>query len=1077
MNDSASTAPGTPVTIAVLDNDSDPDVGDVLTIQSVSTPSNGTATIVSGQVQYTPTPGFTGPTDTFTYTISDGHGGTATATVTVTITVSNRPPIARNDTTTNLWAMNPDFEASTAGWDGTLATVTRMTGPACNLASAKVSADPGAPFYRAWGPVGTLSGNTAGRVVTVGGWVRGEGSSVGRSFKMFANVFGSGAGAEVTASSYTLTAEWQWVSHTAVIAAPDQTGIQAFFQREGDPVVAGEYFYFDGAKAEGGPITTPSATPVTVAVLADDCDPDNDALTVTAVGSTPNGVAVINGDGTITFTPNLGFSGVATLTYTISDGRGGTSTAQVSVTVAAPANRPPVAVDDSATTTVDTPVTINVLVNDSDPDGDTITVSSVQPVSTHGTVVIVGGQPKYTPNAGFTGFDIFEYTISDGRGGTATANVVVTINPAPNRPPVAVDDSATTNVDVPVTVSVLTNDTDPDGDTLTVTAVGSATNGSVVLVAGQPKFTPNAGFIGTGTFEYTISDGRGGTDVGLVTVTITAAPNRPPVAVNDTATTTAGTPVTINVLVNDSDPDNDPLTVTNVTQGTNGTVVIVGGQPKYTPNPGFTGTDTFTYTISDGRGGTATATVTVTVNAAPNRPPVAVNDTATTPAGTPVTIAVLTNDSDPDGDTITVTSVTQPATGGTVAIVSGQPKFTPAAGFTGTATFTYTISDGRGGTATATVTVTVTPVVDNTRIIVQAAGCLILEVKPSDADYTSDFWQYLPAPAKSLGVHSKQPGVIVRLGTFTVGQELQLGIVVRNTGKTFKMGPAANNGDSLVHARVTTLAANTWLVGFEDIWGGGDLDFNDAQAEVRPGPCPGPDAVDDSATTTAGTPVTINVLTNDTGSAPLTLVSVTQPATGGTAAIVSGQVRFTPNSGFAGTATFTYTMRDSTGGTDTATVTVTVAGDERFMTGGGSTYIGSGRNRQKVNIGFELRCRGTGNFELNVRQPGHDDDNNGADAFKLDRITSMYCWNNPSVSSNVPSANWDTMSFTGTGRWKGVGGATIKATLVDAGEPGRNDTIEVKITDSRGTVVYTGRIGGNNQAHGNGPSNPPPSGF
>ena len=132
-----------------------------------------------------------------------------------------------------------------------------------------------------------------------------------------------------------------------------------------------------------------------------------------------------------------------------------------------------------------------------------------------------------------------------------------------------------------------------------------------------------------------------------------------------------------------------------------------------------------------------------------------------------------------------------------------------SAGFTGTATFTYTISDGRGGTATATVTVTVTPVVDNTRIIVQAAGCLILEVKPSDADYTSDFWQYLPAPAKSLGVHSKQPGVIVRLGTFTVGQELQLGIVVRNTGKTFKMGPAANNGDSLVHARVTTLAANT----------------------------------------------------------------------------------------------------------------------------------------------------------------------------------------------------------------------------------------------------------------------------
>ncbi|MFA7297694.1 MAG: Ig-like domain-containing protein, partial [Dehalococcoidia bacterium] len=243
VNDAATTTAGTPVTIAVLGNDSDPDAGDVLTIQSNTTPSNGTATIVSGQIQYTPNPGFTGPTDTFQYTISDGHGGTATATVTVTITVANRPPVARNDVTTNLWAVNPDFEASVAGWGGTLATVTRVTGPACNLASAKVASDPGAPFYRAYGPVGTLSGNTAGRAVTIGGWVRGEGASVGRSFKVFANVFGSGAGAELSASSHTLTAEWQWVSHTAVIAAADQTAIQPFFQREGDPPTSGEYFY------------------------------------------------------------------------------------------------------------------------------------------------------------------------------------------------------------------------------------------------------------------------------------------------------------------------------------------------------------------------------------------------------------------------------------------------------------------------------------------------------------------------------------------------------------------------------------------------------------------------------------------------------------------------------------------------------------------------------------------------------------------------------------------------------------------------------------------------------------------
>jgi fibronectin type 3 domain-containing protein len=186
------------------------------------------------------------------------------------------------------------------------------------------------------------------------------------------------------------------------------------------------------------------------------------------------------------------------------------------------------------------------------------------------------------------------------------------------------------------------------------------------------------------------------------------APNSPPVAADDTATTPQGQAVTVNVTANDTDPDGDALTVTSVTQPAGGSAAIVSASSvRYTPNSGFHGTDAFNYTISDGRGGTASATVTVTVVAAPNQPPTANPVTATTEQGQAVTVNVTINDSDPDGDPLTVTAVTQPANGSAAIVSASSVRYTPAAGFHGTDGFNYTISDGHGGTATASVTVTV----------------------------------------------------------------------------------------------------------------------------------------------------------------------------------------------------------------------------------------------------------------------------------------------------------------------------------------------------------------------------------
>ena len=164
-----------------------------------------------------------------------------------------------------------------------------------------------------------------------------------------------------------------------------------------------------------------------------------------------------------------------------------------------------------------------------------------------------------------------------------------------------------------MTIAVLANDSDPDGDPLTIQSVTAPTLGTAAISGTVVVYTPAAGVVGTDRFTYTINDGRGGTATANVTVTITPPPNAPPIAVNDATTTAFATPVTIDVLANDSDPDGDTLTIASVTAPTGGTATIAGNEINYQPDRAFSGEDTFAYTISDGHGHGATANVTVTV--------------------------------------------------------------------------------------------------------------------------------------------------------------------------------------------------------------------------------------------------------------------------------------------------------------------------------------------------------------------------------------------------------------------------------------------------------------------------------
>ena len=258
---------------------------------------------------------------------------------------------------------------------------------------------------------------------------------------------------------------------------------------------------------------------VKINVLANDSDPDSDPILVQSFSQPPNGTVTLNGDGTLQYTPDPNFNGTETFTYTIVDSEGATDTATVTVTVD-PENDDPVAVNDSRSVDEDSSLDIDVLGNDSDLDGDTISVDSfTQP--DNGTVTQnPDGTLKYTPDPDFNGSDSFTYTITDGNGGTDTATVNLTVDPE-NDDPIALDDSDETEKDTAIDIDVLTNDFDIDGDTLIVSETGQGSDGTVSINPdGTVKYTPDAGFVGTDTFTYTVSDGEGGTDTATVSITV-----------------------------------------------------------------------------------------------------------------------------------------------------------------------------------------------------------------------------------------------------------------------------------------------------------------------------------------------------------------------------------------------------------------------------------------------------------------------------------------------------------------------------------------------------------------------------
>jgi VCBS repeat-containing protein len=305
---------------------------------------------------------------------------------------------------------------------------------------------------------------------------------------------------------------------------------------------------------------------------------------------------------------------------------------------------------------------------------------------------------------------------------TSNGSYTLAGNCVPNQPPVAANDSYAATEDTVLTVAapgVLTNDSDPDHNTLTASLVGSPAHGTVSLASdGSFTYTPSADFNGGDTFTYKANDGKADSNVATVTITV-AAVNDPPVAGNDASTTNEDTAVTINVVANDSAGPNESsqvLTIAAASAPAHGTASVNGNTITYTPAANYNGSDGFTYTVCDngttnGAADSKCATASVSVTIAPvNDPPAANNDSYSTKVNTTRTVAapgVLANDGDVDSASLTAKLVSGTSHGTITLNSDGSFVYTPVSTFKGVDTFTYTANDGQADSNVATVSITV----------------------------------------------------------------------------------------------------------------------------------------------------------------------------------------------------------------------------------------------------------------------------------------------------------------------------------------------------------------------------------
>jgi VCBS repeat-containing protein len=887
-DDQASGDEDTAITGNVLTNDTDSD-GDRLTAALVSEPAHGTLTLnADGSFTYTPATSYNGP-DSFTYRANDGTADSEIATVSLAIDAVNDAPVAVNDSasTTEDNAVVIDVVANDTDGDTANAVLRVAAGSIANVRGGAAALQADGRTVR-FTPAPNANGDS-----TTGGF--------GFTYKVTDGTATSEADGAVT------------VTVTAVDDAPVAVNDSA---------------------------STTEDTAVVVDVVVNDTDGDtaNAVLRVTAgsIANVRGGTAVLQADGrTVRFTPAPNANGDTTtggfgFTYKVTDGTA-TSEADGTVTVTVTAvDDAPVAVNDSASTTEDTAVDINLVANDTD--GDTanavlrLAAGSIGNVRGGAAVLQADGRTvRFTPAPNANGDSTaggfgFTYKVTDGTSTSeADGTVTVTVT-AVDDAPVTVNDSASTTEDNAVVIDVVANDT--DGDTanavLRVAAgsIASVRGGTAVLQADgrTVRFTPAPNANGDSTtggfgFTYKVTDGTATSEAdGAVTVTVTSA-NDAPEASAQTVTTAEETAKTVTLTA--TDVDDDQLTYVVVAQPAHGTLSGTVPALTYTPAANYSGADSFTFKANDGTVDSNVATVSITITAA-NDAPEASAQAVTTAEETAK--AVTLTATDVDGNPLTYTVVAQPAHG-TLSGTAPALTYTPAANYSGPDSFTFKANDGTADSREAAVSITVTAVNDapsfvkgadqtvNENAGAQSIAGWATTISAGPSDEAGQTLTFVITGNDNTGLFSSGP-VIAANGTLTYTP-------AANAVGSASISVRLKDDGGIVNGGVDTSATQTFRITVTPV-----NDAPTAQNDART-------VAEDSGATT------IDVLANDSfapdAGETLTVTSVTTPVYGTVTLVgVGTAVSYTPKANFHGTDGFSYTISDGNGGEATASVAITV---------------------------------------------------------------------------------------------------------------------------------------------------------
>ncbi len=941
--DIASTRKGRPTTFDVLANDEDPD-GDALVLDSItlSDPSSTAGTIVSdpsGRVVFTPDVNSTSERIELTYVVSDDFAATDEGKVVVSVRLkdANNEPDARNDAGVTVvgkpvridvlhndtdpdndplfiaqlptlvrpenqsaeeldLSLTPDGEfffnptaagtfvfnySATDGEESDVAQIrVEVTDPEGNRPPTAIRDDvviPAGSSRLVY--VLANDGDPDGDIVALVGHTTAQGLTV----------------KEVDGIGYLVT--------VAANAPKRPTFRYQISDGRSDPVTAVVVVAVtDSEQIDQPPVARTDVVEVraggkiAVPVLRNDYDPEGGALEVTSVTENPSADSEPGLEGqAVDLDVHTDVVSSFTLSYTVADKGGNQASAFIEVRIvpADEVNRPPIARTDLARTRSGVPIGIEVVANDSDPDGDIIAVQNVRTQPSGGTARVDHGAIVYTPSDTFSGTDRFSYALVDANGEIAIGEVLVGVMPlsAQNRPPEAFDDRIEVVAgSAPLVLDVLDNDSDPDGDQLHVTQAGRVARGKTAVVdgGGAVQLTPPDRTTGTGrrrdelAFNYAIDDGRGGTASATVEVVVIPSTNAvAPIAVDDQiGPVSPGQTIEVDLLANDLDPDGDPAEL-RVSSSDPALQRLDGGVLRFTAGAR---SSRHRYTITDPAGLTDTAELAVLVvdNRAPTVEPLEVE----TPANEPVTLDLGAQASDPDGDRLFFVCCDGQRGGAARTAANGpnelRVRFDPDDRFAGRATFSYTADDQKGHIVAGSVTVNVLPPSNR-------------PPKATDAELEVQVGRPTNIDLSAL-VSDPDPGETFR---FSITRAAEGVVQLRADGSTVRATAALEQAGRTDSFRYTVTDS------------GGASATGTVTLTVAAPDSPPPQARPDTITTNQATPVTVDVLANDIDplGEGLTVVAV-GASNGGTASTDGRRVTFSPSSDFFGTTTFQYRIRD-----------------------------------------------------------------------------------------------------------------------------------------------------------------------